>query len=133
MSIIDPNTGQPFIENGTNPFAPPTVESFPPLSSDEFDAMRNMAVQSLTQAPPATPVALSLQAMCQIVRLIDRLNESIEHRDTGLDAAKNLAQRQALHGKHEQDRLDAEAWLKQFSYLWDESESDPKGETDANG
>lgn len=134
MSIIDPNTGQPFVENGTNPFAPPTVESFPPLSMEEFEAMKNMAVQSLAQGHnPATPVALALQAMCQIVRLIDRLNESLDATNNAYMKVRAIAQRQVLHGKHEQDREDAQAWLDQFSYLWTDANKPKEVSDNANG
>ena len=118
MSIIDPNTGQPFVENGGNPFAPPTIESYPPLSGEEFEAMRNMAAQSLAQGHnPATPVALALQAMCQIVRLIESLDKSLESTANAFAEMEPIASRQALHGKHEQDRADAEAWLLKYAHI----------------
>ena len=104
-NIIDPTTNMPF----THRVGPQTIsnplDAFPPLGPDEIKVLRITAEKSLIDGhSPTVPVAFPLQAMCQIVTLIEHLEQKIE-------SAYPMIRRQLLHGKHEQDREDAKAWI----------------------
>jgi hypothetical protein len=78
-SIINPSTGLPYGEQ-TDSLAgvPLTLKQFPALQESEIQVLRLTAEQSLQGGHhPQTGVAFPLQAMCQIVVLIDELKTKI--------------------------------------------------------
>lgn len=96
--------------------------------------MKEMASKSVSEGHnPATPVAMPLQAMAQIVRMIDILEESIDSLSKGIDDAKHHVTRQSLHGKHAQDKKDADDWLAKWSYLWDPGSDVPPDNFQTSG
>jgi hypothetical protein len=82
--IINPSTGLPFneaapVNDVSSGLGAVKVENFPPLSEQELAQLKGMASQSLEAGHhPQTPVACPLQAMCQIVVLVEQLQSRIE-------------------------------------------------------
>jgi hypothetical protein len=73
--IIDPNTGMAFnAQSDSLAGGPMTLDQFPALQEQEVEVLRLTAERSLMDGHhPQTGVAFPLQAMCQIVVLIDEL------------------------------------------------------------
>jgi hypothetical protein len=82
--IINPSTGLPFNEavpvtDVSSGLGVASVEDFPPLTQQELEMLKEMASKSLQAGHhPQTPVACPLQAMCQIVVLVEQLQGRIE-------------------------------------------------------
>ena len=82
-------------------------------------------------APPEAPVMVALLQFAQIMKLLDSLRPQVveveEDTDGENEPQTNLGiifaalgeaiahiRRQSLHGKHEQDRIDAAEWLEKY-------------------
>jgi hypothetical protein len=90
-NIIDPSTGMAF--NGQADSlagGPMTLNQFPALQEQEVGVLRLTAERSLAAGHnPQTGVAFPLQAMCQIVVLIDELMAKVSELESELELARN--------------------------------------------
>jgi hypothetical protein len=86
-NLINPSTGLPFgSETETGPVGRLTIDHFPPLAAREQEVLRQSAVASLQAGVhPEVGVAFPLQAMCQIVVLIDTLNRTVQELRTEIE------------------------------------------------
>jgi len=76
--LINPSTGLPFNENDSLAGAPIALNQFPALNDEEVEVLRLTAEKSLQAGHhPQTGVAFPLQAMIQIVVLIDELKARV--------------------------------------------------------
>tara|TARA_R110000824_G_scaffold329488_1_gene516259 strand:- start:193 stop:498 length:306 start_codon:yes stop_codon:yes gene_type:complete len=90
-NIINPKTNMPYGEQ-TDSLAgvPLTLKQFPALQDAEVQVLRLTAERSLMDGHhPQTGVAFPLQAMCQIVVLIDDLKSQISDLEDELESYRD--------------------------------------------
>lgn len=89
-------------------------------------------------APPDAPVMVALYQFAQLMRLLDSLRPAPEADEPPTTSLGTIFQalkeciphikRQEIHGKHEQDRIDAADWLSKYEKQIEWLNSKPESE-----